>query len=205
MVHMLQGGVLAAILLQWQWQIDDEAGCLFHNLEVRWCQLMNFKMILLLFCAVRLTQKWYAIPYLKEVWTRYIWNNSSIISLIYHSPQNTRIFRKYVTWFHSWMNWLTDWELNSLSFWWFYSYSLVNIITRWKKTPSGTGKLEISALQSIVIPAQSSLRHASSCTFLPWFMQQWSLLSTTTQVVPKMSVTEIHGHLVQNVRFQLFQ
>ena len=47
---------------------------------------------------LRLTTKWNNIPYCKTVWSKFIWSSSSIISLIYHSPANTRIFRKYVTW-----------------------------------------------------------------------------------------------------------
>ena len=49
-------------------------------------------------CFVQVDAKWYAIPVPQEVWTKYIWSCSSVISLIYHWPQNARIFRKYVTW-----------------------------------------------------------------------------------------------------------
>ena len=50
---------------------------------------------------------------------------------------------------------------------------------RWKKTPSGTGELEIFALQSIVTHPRWSQRHDSFCIFPLWFMQRWSCLSMT--------------------------
>ena len=50
---------------------------------------------LLLLVVSRMTQKWRDVPFLGEVWNRFIWSSSSIISLVYHSKQNARIFRKY--------------------------------------------------------------------------------------------------------------
>ena len=43
----------------------------------------------------RMTQKWKLVPFLRDTWNQFIWSPSSIIGLIYHSPQNARIFRKY--------------------------------------------------------------------------------------------------------------
>ena len=135
------------------------------------CQL---KLISYNFPNLRLTQKWNKIPMLKEVWYKYCWSSNSIISLIHHSPQNVRIFRKYEPW-PLWV-WCSSRNLNEWQ-WESFPMPLNYRLIRWKKIPRGPGKPATYVSPNIATRACWNQHQGSFSTRLQSFMQQWRLLS----------------------------